>query len=69
MKIRKYGAAHGRATRLFPDPANLITYLQYAVDDVAELDEASATFLRIAISHLEASQSLLPVFEGVSKLS
>jgi len=50
------------------DRAKLITYLQYAVDDVAELNETSAALLRMAITHLAGADSLC-AFDGRHKLS
>lgn len=63
------GEARGGASESFTDRGNLIAYLQYAVDDVAAINKTSGAFLQMAITHLEHSGSLLPVFDGVHKLS
>ncbi len=42
-----------RQFRLLADRRNLITYLQYALKDVAAISLTSASLLGIAIAHLE----------------
>ncbi len=66
---RKRAAGGPRQGYAFADRTTLISYLQYAVDDVAELNETSAQFLRMAITHLKGSNPLLPAFGGASRLS
>ena len=38
-----------------PNRKMLIAYLQYAVDDIAILNETSAVLVRLAIEHLKRS--------------
>ena len=48
----------GKKTKDRPSPNRkmLIAYLQYAVDDIAILNETSAVLVRLAIEHLKRSQ-------------
>jgi hypothetical protein len=41
--------------RPMPNRKMLTAYLQYAVDDIAVLNETSATLVRLAIEHLKRS--------------
>jgi hypothetical protein len=66
---KKNNLGVGAPGQIFADRKILVAYLEYAVDDVATVNETSATFLRMAISHLEHSSSLLPPFDGIPKLS
>jgi hypothetical protein len=59
----------GKAGRQFTDRRHLIVYLQYALDEVAAQDDISAVLLRMTISRLQTTESLLPSSEGVPKLS
>ena len=46
----------------------LIAYLEYAVSDVAALDETSASLLQLAIAHLKAKGRGEPPFQYVGRL-
>ncbi len=46
----------------------LIAYLEYAVNDVAALDETSASLLQMAISRLKATRPGERLFQFTGKL-
>lgn len=49
-----------------PSRATLITYLRYAVDDLAKINETSAALVRMAIVSLEEEISTVPELADVS---
>jgi hypothetical protein len=51
-KRAKRGLCQGQ---LFPDRAGLIMYLQYALEDLAEIDKTSAALIEKAIMNLRDS--------------
>jgi hypothetical protein len=62
----KRGASKGE---LFPDRAMMIVYLEYALEELAELDEISASLIQLAISNLRASDPQEPALNYTHKLS
>ena len=47
---------NGHKSKPLPNRKMLTAYLQYAVDDIAELDETSAMLVKVAISYLKKPQ-------------
>ena len=47
----------------------MIVYLEYALEELAELDEISASLIQLAISNLRASDPQEPALNYTHKLS
>ena len=62
----KRDARHGQ---LLPDRATMIVYLEYALDELAELDEVSASLIQMAIMNLRDSDPRQPLPHYKHKLS
>jgi hypothetical protein len=62
----KRGVSNGQ---LFPDRATMIVYLEYALEELAELDEISASLIQMAIMNLRAAGLPEPVVNYKHKLS
>jgi hypothetical protein len=69
MTTRKDVRPQNGVRQPFAERDVLIAYLQYAVEDVAAMSESSATLLRMAIAHLEVSESHPPALNGDKKHS
>ena len=62
----KRGVSNGQ---LFPDRATMIVYLEYALEELAELDEISASLIQMAILNLRASDPQGAALNYTHKLS
>lgn len=62
----KRGGSNGQ---LFPDRATMIVYLEYALEELAELDEVSASLIQMAILNLRASDPQAAALHYTRKLS
>jgi hypothetical protein len=62
----KRDVRHGE---LFPDRATMIIYLEYALDELAEIDEISASLIQMAITNLRGGDPRQPVPNYKHKLS
>jgi hypothetical protein len=62
----KRGVSKGE---LFPDRATMIVYLEYALEELAELDEISASLIQMAILNLRACDPREPALNYTHKLS
>ena len=56
----KRGKDENVKDRPLPNRKMLMAYLQYAVDDIAVLNETSAVLVRLAIEHLKRTSSPSP---------
>jgi hypothetical protein len=54
---------------LFPDRATMIVYLEYALEELAELDEVSASLIQMAILNLRGSDPQEAALNYTRKLS
>ena len=59
----------GSKGQLFPDRATMIVYLEYALEELAEVDEISASLIQMAILNLRASDPRKPALNYTHKLS
>ncbi len=67
MKAMHY-RHEGDAVETSADRELLIAYLEYAVSDVAALDETSASLLQLAIAHLRGARGGVGLLQPGRKL-
>jgi hypothetical protein len=60
---------NGSDAQLFPDRATMIVYLEYALKELAELDEISASLIQMAIMNLRTTDRREPPGNYKHKLS